>query len=980
MSRTAQIFLNYPGGSPDDSEHALRLGEMLESYGLPTWVTERDRLPGQEDRHEQVLQSATSCRAFIACIGTRRPGSWGRKELDIANERAENDEDFLLLTVLLPGSDPANLSVLPSGFGVGQVFDMRDGVVVGTVAPLVAALWRGLNHERARLLDQIVAALRGDIGTVVLTGPAGAGKTILASVVAAELAKDFPGGRAIFRVDPERSVERMLTLALRTLRTGILTDEEDPLFAYRSRLAQKRYLLVFDGVTLPDATDLVPPHPSAALIVSQFKPLVRRRHVSFEVPPFAAASTKIMAPADESWVATNPGFHSDSPEGADLLAIAQPVEALCSVIAAKDVKPPLSIGLFGEWGAGKTFFIRKMQAHIESLARASREAETSAFCSSIHQISFNAWHYADTNLWASLASRVFEGLAGETTESERLFANLASSRLQLEEASAEQEVAQRRLVRAGKEERRAKEELAAARVKMADLATAAVDVLDEIDPSPLLADLRAILRLKPGEDFGVDAAKRLRTARGAIAQLWRQAGFLLTMCVVTAVAVAALLLFFPNAIALAITALGLLGFGSRLAGGPLRWIIRAHAEAQTRSEALRRQESAKLEAELEQLRKDESEARHRQEDAQRQVDVAEQEISEINDGRRLFRFIAERSRGDTYEPYLGLMALVRRDFERLSDLIEEQSSDGDGALPPLERIVLYVDDLDRCPAERVVEVLEAVHLLMASSLFVVVVAVDPRWLLSSLERHYSKELTVAGSNRWSPTPQDYLEKIFQIPFMLPSMEDDGFRRLIESSIQVRTERPGPGEAIREAAGSELESRRESPQVSLEEQPLQAEAIDLEPKGLLIGPEEVEFMAKLRRVVRTPRSAKRLANLYRLARASLTKRQLDILLGHDGEVPAYPAMLIMLAMVIGYPALCSSILNRLALGRSTESWWDFVDEWEPPDDLHSWRLLVEALAPLRPETLPDLGTFASLVPQVARYSYSSLQPASAALAQ
>jgi hypothetical protein len=50
----------------------------------------------------------------------------------------------------------------------------------------------------------------------------------------------------------------------------------------------------------------------------------------------------------------------------------------------------------------------------------------------------------------------------------------------------------------------------------------------------------------------------------------------------------------------------------------------------------------------------------------------------------------------------------------------------DGRPPPtLSRIVLYIDDLDRCPEKLVVEVLRAVHLLLAFDLFVCVVAVDP---------------------------------------------------------------------------------------------------------------------------------------------------------------------------------------------------------------------------------------------------------------
>jgi hypothetical protein len=57
-------------------------------------------------------------------------------------------------------------------------------------------------------------------------------------------------------------------------------------------------------------------------------------------------------------------------------------------------------------------------------------------------------------------------------------------------------------------------------------------------------------------------------------------------------------------------------------------------------------------------------------------------------------------------------------------------------LPRIDRIILYIDDLDRCPPRRVVEMLEAIHLLLAIDLFVVVVAVDPRWLLRSIAAHY----------------------------------------------------------------------------------------------------------------------------------------------------------------------------------------------------------------------------------------------------
>ena len=94
---------------------------------------------------------------------------------------------------------------------------------------------------------------------------------------------------------------------------------------------------------------------------------------------------------------------------------------------------------------------------------------------------------------------------------------------------------------------------------------------------------------------------------------------------------------------------------------------------------------------------------------------------------RYFLFESEETR--TYEQYLGIVSRVRRAFETLDELMHEKTR-GDPYL--IDRIVLYIDDLDRCRDEQVVQVLEAVHLLLAFDLFVVVVGVDVRWLEGSL--------------------------------------------------------------------------------------------------------------------------------------------------------------------------------------------------------------------------------------------------------
>ena len=98
-------------------------------------------------------------------------------------------------------------------------------------------------------------------------------------------------------------------------------------------------------------------------------------------------------------------------EPVDRLGIEPEVEALCWVIAARDTVPPLSVGLFGDWGSGKTTFMALMQARIRDLAEQSRTRPESPWCGNVMQISFNAWTYADDNLWASLVTDIFTALA-----------------------------------------------------------------------------------------------------------------------------------------------------------------------------------------------------------------------------------------------------------------------------------------------------------------------------------------------------------------------------------------------------------------------------------------------------------------------------------------------------------------------------------------------------------------------------------------
>jgi hypothetical protein len=288
--------------------------------------------------------------------------------------------------------------------------------------------------------------------------------------------------------------------------------------------------------------------------------------------------------------------------------------------------------------------------------------------------------------------------------------------------------------------------------------------------------------------------------------------------------------------------------------------------------------------------------------------------------------------------------------------------------------VLYIDDLDRCPPRRVVEVLEAIHLMLALELFVVVVAVDARWLIRSLEYHY-REL-FSTSDRSTPTvsasspeldadtrpasPVDYLDKIFQIPYVLapppPEAMASYLRALLpppaspapvpeipartpaagsmptgaEADVHRReelqaTDAEGPFQQEDEPGLQPLPDRSEdsfSPPAEKpsghgkREQPLAmgtgeaATAIpDLRPLGLQLSQPEVDFMTRLGPLLPTPRAAKKLVNLYRLVRIGIPDSDLATFAGSKAG-GQYQVVQILLAVLVGSPAAAQRIFLEL----------------------------------------------------------------------
>jgi KAP family P-loop domain len=240
------------------------------------------------------------------------------------------------------------------------------------------------------------------------------------------------------------------------------------------------------------------------------------------------------------------------------------------------------------------------------------------------------------------------------------------------------------------------------------------------------------------------------------------------------------------------------------------------------------------------------------------------------------------------------VSIIRKDFQQLVELMADwrENPEADG-LPrrPMDRIVLYIDDLDRCSPRQVVKVLEAVHLLLALDLFVVVVGVDPRWLLRLLASHYEEILAEGGD--WQMKPEDYLEKIINVPLVLPGMSAGGLERLLRSMDQEGG-LGDPGDLPELPTERTIAEVLDPPDISIE----RGSEVDLQqgtgrpqpPRPLTEA--ELTLLAKLDSLIETPREAKRLFNLYRMLRATRDLSDVSRFLGDDGRAGEFQAVAVL----------------------------------------------------------------------------------------
>ena len=109
------------------------------------------------------------------------------------------------------------------------------------------------------------------------------------------------------------------------------------------------------------------------------------------------------------------------------------------------------------------------------------------------------------------------------------------------------------------------------------------------------------------------------------------------------------------------------------------------------------------------------------------------------------------------------------------------------------RLLVFVDDLDRCSPERLIKLLDALHLFLGCERCIYFLALDRDITEQAIRLKYKDYRDADRESR------EYLEKIVDLPFELPPLVPDGMRHLLDGLGN-----PFPDELCREIFALGLE--------------------------------------------------------------------------------------------------------------------------------------------------------------------------------
>eukprot|EP00984_Skeletonema_dohrnii_P027349 scaffold16874_cov123-Skeletonema_dohrnii-CCMP3373.AAC.1 len=263
-------------------------------------------------------------------------------------------------------------------------------------------------------------------------------------------------------------------------------------------------------------------------------------------------------------------------------------------------------------------------------------------------------------------------------------------------------------------------------------------------------------------------------------------------------------------------------------------------------------------------------------------------------------FILEKASGSTkrkdFKEELGFMGEVKTEVEYLFDLLTTETYlDKEIGCSRSLRLCVFIDDLDRCPKESVVSVLEAVILLLVDGPISVWMAIDGRIVVQCIE-----SVKHGVFDKANISGHEFLDKIVQLPFVLPELTNDAKKSYLDKIIDEKELDPARvlSRFMREGLDRKLEIKEDGPQNKDPFFPLSQIATVLDKRGHLISPrhdrKSVVGMSEselIRTVAKNPRnaSAEHQENLCSIISEATTQIILNPTdsKGKSQAVPDYP---------------------------------------------------------------------------------------------
>lgn len=137
--------------------------------------------------------------------------------------------------------------------------------------------------------------------------------------------------------------------------------------------------------------------------------------------------------------------------------------------------------------------------------------------------------------------------------------------------------------------------------------------------------------------------------------------------------------------------------------------------------------------------------------------------------------LGEKLKGDGAENFLK--DIIKKNEDEEVTIVREFRDDFKEMIDKSEikKLVVIIDDLDRCTPDRLIENLEAIKLFLNVEKTAFVIGADPRIVRHAIEHRYktdSIENADDPDSRNKRIVSDYLEKLIQVPYYLPKLTDN----------------------------------------------------------------------------------------------------------------------------------------------------------------------------------------------------------------